>query len=305
MPHSGPYWYTAYGLRFRSEIELPFQDAEPGEADVTVRLGEVPESLGDGATGRGLWRAEPGRFLMCDNKDGLALVENGRDIVVNTTQVDALRIFLTGSALTALLQQRGLVTLHASAVVIGGAAAAFIGRSGAGKSTLAAEFARRGVPMLADDVTALRIGADGAALAEPAYPFVNLWRGTMDAFDMSVDSAHRRMAEIDKYLAPMENFHDRPAPLKHLYVLSPHERGDFSMVPVAPDAVFRTLTQNMHRMRSAMALGQWPIIFQALTEIAAATPAVMASRPREGFRVAELADAILAHASAGNETVSA
>lgn len=47
-------------------------------------------------------------------------------------------------------RQGGLV-LHASAVVIGGKAAVFIGESGLGKSTLATGFARSGHPLIVDD----------------------------------------------------------------------------------------------------------------------------------------------------------
>ena len=52
----------------------------------------------------------------------------------------AVRLYLLGTCMGALLFQRKLLPLHGSAVVINGKAYAFVGDSGAGKSTLAAAF---------------------------------------------------------------------------------------------------------------------------------------------------------------------
>src|SRR6185436_17962029 len=59
---------------------------------------------------------------------------------------------LVRSVTGAVLQQRGLLPLHASALLLGAGAIALLGPSRAGKSTLAAALARRGHPVLADDV---------------------------------------------------------------------------------------------------------------------------------------------------------
>ena len=61
-------------------------------------------------------------------------------------------LFLLGAAFTVLTYQRGLLPLHASAVVQDGAVCAFSGPSGAGKSTLAATLADQRYPFFTDDV---------------------------------------------------------------------------------------------------------------------------------------------------------
>ena len=68
-------------------------------------------------------------------------VSGGRQIRVwpaaGATQKD-IEIFLFGSVWAALCHQRGILPLHASAIVTGGGITAFAGHSGAGKSTTAA-----------------------------------------------------------------------------------------------------------------------------------------------------------------------
>ena len=64
-----------------------------------------------------------------------------------------IRVFLLGSCLGALLHQRGVLALHASAIETDQGAVLFMGDSGMGKSTTLQAFIKRGYKMLADDIT--------------------------------------------------------------------------------------------------------------------------------------------------------
>ena len=94
-------------------------------------------------------------------------MRDGNQIVIDAAP-DAtdrnVRLFLLGSALGALLHQRGLLPLHANAIDLGGGAVAFSGHSGAGKSTIAAWFHDRGHRILADDVCVVGFDQSGRAL---------------------------------------------------------------------------------------------------------------------------------------------
>jgi len=68
---------------------------------------------------------------------------------------------------------KGFELLHASAVVLNGAAVAFSGRSGAGKTSLAVHLASRGAYLLTDDVLSLKCRA-GTVMAQPGVPMVNV-----------------------------------------------------------------------------------------------------------------------------------
>jgi hypothetical protein len=72
------------------------------------------------------------------------------------------------------LERQGIPTLHASAVVVGGRAAAFLSHSRDGKSTLAAALVQAGYPLLTDDILPVE-HTDGAFRGRPGYPTMRLW----------------------------------------------------------------------------------------------------------------------------------
>jgi hypothetical protein len=88
-------------------------------------------------------------------------------------------VYLLGPVLSYLLRRRGVLSLHASAVVVNGAAVAFCGFGGAGKSTLAAAFATAGHQVLSDDVVALR-ERGGTLFVYPANEYLRVWRDSAD-----------------------------------------------------------------------------------------------------------------------------
>ena len=159
--------YSCFDFCLRSEI--PLAELVPaGEAGaraiVDVRLGRVPAELAGGRTAaKGLQVSGDAVMLTIE---GIAryLVRGGREIVVDPAPGGSernLRLFLLGSALGILCHQRGLLPLHANAIVAGGGAYAFAGRSGAGKSTLAAHFGRAGYEILCDDVCVISFDDGG------------------------------------------------------------------------------------------------------------------------------------------------
>lgn len=216
--------YACFDFTLRSEIPLPeLPAAERAGAQVEIRIGAVPETLaGAPAAVHGLQVAgEDAMFCV----PGVAryLMRCGREIVVAPVPGGSernLRIFLLGSALGILNHQRGLLLLHANAIVSDGAAFAFAGESGAGKSTLAAHFERAGYPVLCDDVCAIGFDSAGTPLAWPGVPRLKLWGDAAEAFGHERGTLGLAIEGLDKYHVPLAARSRRePAPLKRLYVL--------------------------------------------------------------------------------------
>ena len=82
--------------------------------------------------------------------------------------------YFVGPVLGFSLRLRGVLCLHASAVVIDGLAVALAGGSSAGTSTTAAAFALAGYEVMSDDLVAVR-GTESQPSVAPAYPYLKLW----------------------------------------------------------------------------------------------------------------------------------
>jgi hypothetical protein len=221
------YVYQAYCLSFHSELALPelpsIEQAGIGsQADVTIRLGRVSACDSDSSFrqyGPFLW-ARTGALTLQIPTVASFLVRDGREIVVEPVAgIDeaSVRVFLLGSALGALLMQRGLLVLHGNAIRIGEQGIICVGHSGAGKSTVAAAFAQQGYDLLADDVVAI----DRSLCVLPGIPRVKLWSDS--ATQLGVDTEHLDAVRpgMEKYNLPIDDgFYDRPLPVGGIYVLA-------------------------------------------------------------------------------------
>jgi hypothetical protein len=152
-------------------------------------------------------------------------MRRGKEIVIQPVEGAAealLRLLTLGAGLATILQQRGHLVLHASAVVIGGKAVAFVGWKGQGKSTIAASLFARGYPLLTDDLLALS-GKDGQpVLAHPGFPQFKLWPDSAESALAEVpETLTKLMPDTDKRIKTIvDGFALEPASLDVIYVLA-------------------------------------------------------------------------------------
>ncbi|MDB5692731.1 MAG: hypothetical protein JWO81_1794 [Alphaproteobacteria bacterium] len=218
--------YAVFGLRIGSEIaleELPRAEGD-GEAQVDIRLGETGADA-EGIAGYSV--SDAGTLLRVPDV-GRFLIRDGREILVEPAAGASdrnVRLFLLGSALGALLHQRGLLPLHANAIEMDGRAVAFSGHSGAGKSTIAAWFHDRGHRILSDDVCVIGFDETGRALAYPGIPRLRLWREALEASGRAAGEYDRSFDALDKYDVPSERRAPAPLPLAAIYLLRQAEEG--------------------------------------------------------------------------------
>ncbi|MYD86899.1 MAG: hypothetical protein F4130_12680 [Acidobacteria bacterium] len=291
--------HRAYGLCIRSEIEVPFAAEAPrGKPDLTIRTAAALPALEESSHGRGGWRFAPDRVLL--DVDGVAryLVRNrGREIVVapsNGTD-DQVGAFLCGPVLGACLQQRGYLTLHASAVETEAGAVLFAGPRGIGKSTLLAALLDRGYRMLADDVSAIVVRAGGRPEVLGAFPHVRLWADVLDRLRWNGQA--RALAEVRgarrKWWLPVERFREAPLAVRAVCVLSAHDRDSIEMRPAPVSTAFASLVRHTYRPRLVRALGLERPRFRMVEAVVRRARVVLVRRPPEAFRLDALADRIV------------
>ena len=138
--------------------------------------------------------------------------------------------YLLGPVMGFVMLLRGIISLHASAVMVGSEAVALVGPAGSGKSTTAAAFSTNGFKVLADDVVTLDDRRDHF-LVRPAYPCIRLWPASVKTLYGSEAHLPTLTPNWDKrYLDLTERFPTKPVPLSAIYIFG--ERRD------EPDAPF-------------------------------------------------------------------
>ena len=287
--------YRLFGLAIGSELPLPeLAPSDPdAPADVTVRLGRVPEPAMPGFS-----MADGGAILSVQGV-GRYLMAEGREMIVEPEPGVAernVRIYLLGSAFAAILHQRALLPLHANAVVVDGRALAFCGRSGAGKSTLAAWFHDRGFDVLADDVCVVT-GADAIPTAQPGVPRLRLWREALGASGRDAGDYELSFEGRDKYDVPTgARARGTATPLAAVYML---ESGEESAIErLGGSAATAALMANSYRRAWLDAMGRTADHFLACAALTRRVPVFRAGRRWGLDRFDTEAERLLAHARA-------
>ena len=137
------------------------------------------------------------------------LISEGRRILfkpISGCELHTIALYLVGTCFAILLQQRGELVLHASAISVGGRAVLFCGASGAGKSTLAALLCRRGYGLISDDICNLKLSADDRYVVRPDGRMLKLWSNSLDFLEWRTAAQRAVRSDLDKYfVAPPGN----------------------------------------------------------------------------------------------------
>ena len=296
--------HTCYSLNIASDLALPELLDLPAEsacspADVEIRLGAVAAGGLDHGKQLGpyLWTSEQALWLEVPEVARF-LISDGNRITIDPApgiDEDSLRVFLLGSALGALLFQRGYLVLHGNAIRIGDQCMICVGHSGAGKSTLAAGFLQRGYEILADDV--VPVDETGAAL--PGFPRIKLWQDTATRLGIETAGLRRIRPETEKFSYPLrDRFTDRPLPIRWVYILTKHRESGIRFEPIRGLQRFTPLRNNTYRVRLMEGMPLKSHHLQRCGLLAGRIHLARVTRPDHGFELDSLIDHILADIAA-------
>jgi hypothetical protein len=273
--------YQAFGLSWHSpQLSLPELPAGGGGPLVEVVPGDPQHwpPLPAGRHDTPFVRMAPGELQLTVEGIGRFRVSGGERISwwrehEGVSDQD-IRTFLLGSAVGALLIQRGMLVLHGNALEKDGQAIVCLGHSGAGKSTLAYALLQQGWRLLADDLVAL--SADGLVL--PGIPRIKLWHDAARAFGLDPDQLPPIRQGMHKVLLMGEALQraDQPVPLRALYLLQQRRRADgeerhITRISSQKTAALR-LRNQAFRPRFVRGLGQEGANFMALAQLQRRVP---------------------------------
>jgi len=286
------YSYIAFGLRICSEIECEQLLPGAGQADVEIRLGHVPDSL-ESATPQGiLYQCVTGKLLLNIDRVARYLVSDGNEILIHPApdaDLDAIRLFLFGSAFGALLHQRGILPLHGSAIITPRGAVVFAGLSGCGKSTIACAFHRKGYPVLADDLCAIDTGDSVRVM--PGNPFLMLWADALQQMGLDRHGLRPARSELEKYILPLgEGFSTEAAPVHALYIIEATNSDLSAPTSIKGLRKIEALARSTYRPHFVEDMNLEGGHLRRITALAKRVAVRQINRPRSPSRLHELVD---------------
>lgn len=283
--------YTAYGLTFASEIQLPeLLPASPRDASraddtsVTIRLGatERIDPPPNHPPLEPLMRARRGEALLHYPGAASFHVSGGRFIVIDIepgADPSVVRLFLLGPVLAVLLHQRGLLVLHASAAAIDGRVAVFAAEKGEGKSTLTAALHARGHALVSDDLVPLDPRDPKRILVPPGFPQLKLMP---EAAAQLADDPHalpRVHPDYEKRAhRTRENFADAPLPLAAIFLLE--TASEDAVEPVAAQRRFIELVRHSYLAGLLPTTGESADHFRQVAALVERVPVLRLKRRR-------------------------
>ena len=283
--------YLVFGLRVRSEFSLPelgpARRPDRSVPAVTVRTGSAGPAIENPSDVGPTFQVGRDDYLLDVHRVARYRVRDGNEIVVEPAAGSSerdVRIFLLGTVLGALCHQRGLLPLHASAIVVNGRAVAFAGRSRAGKSTLAAYFADRGYPVLSDDICVLGFDDERRPAALAGVPNLKLWQDALLELGRNPGGLETVRTGLQKYHVPLNgNAAANAAPLERIYVLGETRLERLEGIErLSGAAAFDKVFSNIYRRHLIAPMGQAQAHFARCIALLQQVPVFAVAR-RWGF----------------------
>lgn len=299
MPHR----YRAFGVEIASAVPLSGFPPGAGAPEAFITVEELPD-VPSGAAGKGRLRhAAPGEIQCRSPIHGSYLVRRGREIILAPKFVDCIMETerLLELVFVFLWLQRGALCLHASGVSIDGRAVLFTGDCGSGKSTVSAALACRGHDKLADDLSPIVFGSDGAPRVVPFCTHQNLASDALVMLGLDPGGSERTPRE-DKYSLHYLSASTAPVPLVGIFHLSQNEADDIALSPLTGFAKFTALAENlMHSKETTQLYPREGRLMERLAQLGRRTAVLRIDRPRRRC-LAELADIVEDIATKGGTT---
>lgn len=297
-PQYGP--YVLCGWHLESAIPLPeltvWRGTQERNAEGTIRIELQEPAPIDNAAGFCM-NSEHGVSLRVKGVAGFRVNPEADHVIVQPEEgVDPmlLRTYLFGSVLAILCYRRGLFPLHGSCVLLNDEAVVFSGASGAGKSTLATALARRGHPLLCDDVCAIHLSNPRQPMLRPAFPRVKLLPDAIDRFRLgeAVTYSQSRQGPKGHFgMAAIQTVDtiQQPVSLGAIYALDKPAGGRVTRSPLKGKDAFVFIESQAHRGWMGRNLGLHKQLFGHIAILAATVPVYRLDRPCDLDRLNEAA----------------
>jgi hypothetical protein len=212
-----------------------------------------------------------------------------------------IEIRLLGPVLSLWLEMKGLPALHASAVVVGDCAVAFLSANRGGKSSLAATLMQAGCALLTDDILPVE-QVNAGFQGRPGYATMRMWPEEARYFLGDYEGLELIHPELAKRRVPIGqtgfgSFCSTPRPLACCYLperREPAERStEIEITPVPPRDAVVELVRHSFSARVVEAAGLAPQRLELFSRMARQVPVRRLTYPNGFEHLARVRRAIL------------
>jgi hypothetical protein len=296
--------YLTFGLKIRSHFRLPdlSEATGAGPADIkivrsnTIDSEPIPDGHRTFDRPGCVVRIAPGFVSYAWPGLGTVIARNGNEVLVSPageTSDDDLAPLLTGAVLGNLLEQRGSMVLHGSAIRVDDVGIAFLGDKGAGKSTLALGFDKFGYRLVTDDLLPLYVDS-GRVMTFPGSLQIKLWPDSARSVGLAPESMPKISKFVDKrsYKVPAAEHGERVG-IHRIYILTAGE--DTTIDQLSPADAFVELTRHAYIARYLEATERSTDHFSVMTSVVQAIPTYRLSRRLDFDASTTVVETVLEH----------
>lgn len=281
-----------YGLSW----SLPFATPELPQTDTRCEVNVVRGGLDEQSISWGLqgvcYKAAPGAYFLAVPGVARFLVTNGNQIIIDAqAHVPEQEIlhFLFNPVAGALLMQRGILPLQASAVAKDDKAVILLGNSAAGKSLLVAGLMRQGFKVLTDAVCAVHPGAK--PIVKAGYPHLLLWKKALKGLSYDSGALCKLRQNIEKYQLPVPNdAYALDAVAARIYLLSDNDESQYRKTLITGQQKFSLLMDRIYHNPLMEAFGVQKEMYRIMISLAQLCPLTIADSHAKGGNMHEFID---------------
>lgn len=293
------YHYRMHGLIVRSELPLiGLSDIGIQEScDLTIRVGEVPETLEEPIVDIPDLKINSDALLMRWDDVGLFFVTRSGEVTVSPGPDgtrESLSVILMGRVFGAYAHLNDIFIMHSSAMVKDDRCILVAGDSGNGKSTTCAHLVKKGFQLLTEEMCRISFDDNGTPLAYPGPAGIKLWEDSLVGLGENPDDHRPVRPGFKKYWIPLRDRHyPNIMPIEAVFVLEAHEDKPFNMQELKGMQVAAELERQGYTNLVHSCLGNRASRFRNLVAMAAHCRVIKVDWPKRAGDRVDIAGAII------------
>ncbi len=291
------YKYYMMGMNILSEIELPGAVNTSDNYDVKIIISKFDFNTKNVQEYMTYYVLNETEFV-CDIRHVAKFKITGGSLIqiepYEQADMELVTVYLMGTCMGVLLEQKEMVAIHGSTIVIDKQAIIITGRCGAGKSTLSTALRLRGCNILSDDISPIVMHESGQIMSAPAFPKQRICHDTAVKLGIDTKNLEKACSEDLKYNIDIsDQFINHPIELFGIIQVIPSDVEDVVLTELTSFDKIELIKSNIFCKEFYSQVDFRPVYFKKIINIAKKIHTYQLMRPDGKFTVERQIEAII------------